>query len=628
MSSASSNQSFVREGAGYDERFPSDPRDPDASSEERNPSSTSSSLDGLETESSESSSSSLDGVDPPVQSVIGPDGRPENADYLHLYQAALEGNWDKAKTVVEQYREAIRDSITKTRESVLHIAFASKHTAFVKEVVGFLTDKDLERTNENGDTALCVAAKLGTVTIAKEMVKKNNRLPLIRSSEERTPLHIAAKLGSRDMTSYLYSVTPFEGLPPDERMEILMATITNDMYDMALEILEKDRTLATSKDAKTIAALSELAKKPFVIGSKSRLSLWQRCFNFWFKCFSDKAVIQALVHELVVRVSNEVQQFDDRRFPNIFLRAPLFDAAEFGNAEFIIILIRSHPNIILTTNNFHQSLFHIAVKNRQESVFNLLNEIGPIKEVTLSSVDIHKQNILHLAGQLAPSSRLNVVPGAALQMQRELLWFKEVEKIVPPSYLKMRNSDNLTPWEVFTDKHKELRGEGQKWMKDTVNFYIVVATLITAVVFAAAFTVPGGTNPDTGTPIMLKSIWIFFISDTIALLSSSYSILMFLLILASRFTEMDFHKELPTQWALGLITLLISIAGMVAAFSASCFLVFKSEMSWLPIAIIALAASQCCFPGLLMNLFTTPTTCAMSGLVHTITYIKLPIAEA
>ena len=67
MSSASSNQSFVREGAGYDEKFPSGPRDPDTSSEERNPSSTSSSLDGgLETESSESSSSSLDGVDPPV----------------------------------------------------------------------------------------------------------------------------------------------------------------------------------------------------------------------------------------------------------------------------------------------------------------------------------------------------------------------------------------------------------------------------------------------------------------------------------------------------------------------------------------------------------------------------------
>ena len=157
---------------------------------------------------------------------------PTRSEYLELYRPTLEGNWDKAKRVVEEYPEAIRDSITETRD-VLHIAFASKHTSFVKEVVRFLTDEDLERINVNGDTALCFAAKLGTVKIAKEMVKKNNRLPLIRSSEERTPLHIAAKLGSRDMTSYLCDVTPFEGLSPDERIEILMATITNDMYGMS-----------------------------------------------------------------------------------------------------------------------------------------------------------------------------------------------------------------------------------------------------------------------------------------------------------------------------------------------------------------------------------------------------------
>ena len=153
-----------------------------------------------------------------------------------------------------------------------------------------------------------------------------------------------------------------------------------------------------------------------------------------FKGTCDKTVIHELVQELVVRFSNEVQQFDHRRFLNIFLQAPLFDAAEFGNAEFIIILIRSYPNIILTTNNFHQSSFHIAVKNRQESVFNLLNEIGPIKEISLSYVDIYKQNILHLAGQLAPPSRLNVVPGAALQMQRELLWFKVGDCIISNSF--------------------------------------------------------------------------------------------------------------------------------------------------------------------------------------------------
>ena len=165
-----------------------------------------------------------------------------------------------------------------------------------------------------------------------------------------------------------------------------------------------------------------------------------------------------------------------------------------------------------------------------------------------------------------------------------------------PSFRKMKKWDHnyegrLTPWDLFMEKHKDLRADGEKWMKGTVNFYIVVATLISAVVFAAVITVPGGSNQETGTPILLKSIWfrVFFIFDAIALLSSSTSILVFLSILTSRFTQMDFLVSLPSKLVWGLTALFISIVGMVVAFSATCFLVFKSEMPWLPIGIIASA---------------------------------------
>ncbi|XP_075673096.1 uncharacterized protein LOC142642590 isoform X2 [Castanea sativa] len=511
--------------------------------------------------------------------------------------AALRGNWQSARAILEADRDAVRGSLTETRESVLHIAFASKHTAFVKEVVRFLTSEELEQQNVDGDTALCFAAKSGTVTIAEAMVNRNSRLLYIRSSEYRTPLHIAAKLGSREMTLYLYSRTEFRFLSIDERMEILMSTITNDMYGMshisvtyiALGILRKFDALATARNEKTIAALRELAKKPFAIGSNSQLSLWKRRFNF---CIRDKTNTQALVQEMINRISIAIQEFTGNRFSNIFLRTPLFDAAEFGNAEFLIILIRTYPDMIWTTNNFHQSLFHIAVINRQESVFKLIHEMGAMKEIILTYVDTYKQNILHLAGKLAPKARLNLVPGAALRMQRELLWFKEVERIVPPSYPKMRDNENRTPWDLFTEEHKELRREGERWMKDTVNFYIVVATLITGVVFAATFTVPGGSNQDTGIPIFSKSIWfrVLLISDAIALVFSSTSILMFLSILTSCFTEMDFLVSLPTKLELGVTALFISIAGMLVAFSATCCLVFKSEMASIPIVIFASAS--------------------------------------
>ena len=77
MSSASSNQSFVRDGVGDDEVFSSGQKDLDNSSEERSPFTTSpSSRDGgLEMDRLEGDSSDgLDDAEPPIQSVIGPDG--------------------------------------------------------------------------------------------------------------------------------------------------------------------------------------------------------------------------------------------------------------------------------------------------------------------------------------------------------------------------------------------------------------------------------------------------------------------------------------------------------------------------------------------------------------------------
>jgi len=80
MSSALSNQSFVREGAGYEEVYPSGQKDPNTLSEERYPSATSPSSrdEGLEKDRPKGESSdNLDGDEPPIQSIIGPNGPKE-----------------------------------------------------------------------------------------------------------------------------------------------------------------------------------------------------------------------------------------------------------------------------------------------------------------------------------------------------------------------------------------------------------------------------------------------------------------------------------------------------------------------------------------------------------------------
>ena len=105
---------------------------------------------------------------------------------------------------------------------------------------------------------------------------------------------------------------------------------------------------------------------------------------------------------------------------DFFLPIPGFKGVRRNKAS-----IRSYPNIIWATDKDGRSLFHIAVINRQESVFNLLYETVAVKETILTYVMKGKnENVMHLAGYLAPLNRLNIISRAALQMQRELLWFK------------------------------------------------------------------------------------------------------------------------------------------------------------------------------------------------------------
>jgi len=145
---------------------------------------------------------------------------------------------------------------------------------------------------------------------------------------------------------------------------------------------------------------------------------------------------------------------------------------------------------------------------------------------------------------------------------------------------KLKDADSAedkTPWDLFTKTHNDLKTCGETWMKDTANYSMLVAALIATVVFTATFIVPGSNTTDTGTPIFLKSKWfmVFFISNAIALLSSSTSILMFLSILNSRYCENDFLVVSPGRLMVGLTALYMSIAGMVAAFSTTCFLVYN-----------------------------------------------------
>jgi hypothetical protein len=168
---------------------------------------------------------------------------------------------------------------------------------------------------------------------------------------------------------------------------------------------------------------------------------------------------------------------------------------------------------------------------------------------------------------------------------------QEVESIVHPKVKEAINKDCLTPQQLFTEKHKDMMEAGEKWMKDTATSCTVVAALIVTIMFAAAFTVPGGNNQNTSLPMFLKEklFMLFIISDALSFFSSSTSALMFLGILTSRYAEEDFLKSLPTKMIIGLSTLFFSIATMMTAFTVALLIMLHGK-SWLVIPVICLAS--------------------------------------
>ncbi|XP_031273414.1 uncharacterized protein LOC116131895 [Pistacia vera] len=282
--------------------------------------------------------------------------------------------------------------------------------------------------------------------------------------------------------------------------------------------------------------------------------------------------------------------------------SPFLEAAKLGICEIVneILNVDFYAFTYRYKDNDH-GLLHMAILHRQERIFKIVKERNVYLH-TWKGVSKGRKtdNLLHLAGQLAASSQ---VSGAALQMQRELQWFKAVESYVHPSLQEQRNKNNKTLREVFTEEHKELVEQGEKWMKGTAASYSVVAALIITIVFTAAFAVPGDNNND-GIPNFLHDIAfiVFVISDVLALFSSTASVLMFLAILTSRYSEDDFLVSLPRKLIIGLIALFFSIASMMAAFGATLYTFLFHSWNWTIVPILLLG----CFPVTLFAILQFP----------------------
>ncbi|XP_051115130.1 uncharacterized protein LOC127240468 isoform X2 [Andrographis paniculata] len=587
--------------------------------------------------------------------------------YEVLYRAIEDGDFQKTKAMIEQTPDAVRARVSSHNDTALHVAILCGYIEIADYLVGKMEGRDLAMINDYGATALSLAAICGATKLAKLMVNMNNSLLTMENEHEdgQLPVIVAALYGQKKMVHYLYNATPKSKLSlenGENGVKLLNCLITAEIYDTASMLLKKYPRLGITPDSTGHYALKILAQKPSAFPSATKFALWEKWIYYCVRIHSpwddekgpsphgedntdnvehrtvhiheptreefDNNNMQddenptfrvpkiksihhrKLVHDesmkLLSSMFQELQTLSDMELRNMGIDSIIYDAIKHGIIEFISEMLKYKPEVIWKKDEKGRTIFAHAIVLRQESIFGLIHGLGIKKNIMARRHDAFKNNYLHLAAKLSPPSQLARVSGAALQMQRELQWFKEVESIVQPKLKDEVNENNKNPETLFTDEHKALMAEAETWMKNTAGSSMIVGTLIAAVMFTTAFTVPGGNRNDNGQPTMLEThptpFLIFMISNALSLFTSSTSLLMFLGILTARYAEEDFLKSLPTKLIFGLTCLFLSIVTMMASFGAALYLILHEKLSWITIPIIVLSVipivlfSMCQFP--------------------------------
>nr|XP_043637810.1 uncharacterized protein LOC122608792 [Erigeron canadensis] len=567
------------------------------------------------------------------------------AKYIPLHRAIERGDWDRAQQFFNKNIATLCAKISWEGETPLHLSIYKSHNLdFVENLINKIEKTSLPTlVNIYGYTTLHYAATVGNTDAAKMLVDKNPLLLFVANKDDELPLLTALRNYQEETFLYLLQETklhigvisqndscqnPFEG---KQGSLLLCGAIGRGYLDIAYELICQYPKLAISNVDNNQTPLWSIVNNQDVYLSSTPYNSYQRFIysymttgnnivdnknkdnmipdienpgtysttKFVTKCKSSYCYTvvphirrireEKLKHSkgmmILERICEEICKMEDANQICEIVDGAFNTAVLNDIPEVIETIVGFLPHAIWTRNNNHY-LPQVVARCRSEMVCRYL-EVNARNDLFRGVYDMeNNDNILHLAGKLAPISKLNLISGAALQMQKE-----EIEKFVLPSAKESRNSHGDTPIMVFREEHKDLRKEGEEWMKKTSDSYTITAALIITIVFASAITIPGGNDGNTGKPIYEtnNSFIIFAVSDAISLFTSTTSLLLFLSILTSRYHEDDFLYKLPKRLIFGLVMLFISVTSMMLAFSATLYIMFGQGRAWIIIPIVALS---------------------------------------
>lgn len=126
-------------------------------------------------------------------------------------------------------------------------------------------------------------------------------------------------------------------------------------------------------------------------------------------------------------IMQETSKLDEQQLIDIGVYQAMFKAVEYENIGLIDRCIRLNPKLLWCYDENRRNIFLYATRLRKAKIFNLLYQMNAVKKNRLTTrLDKFQNSILHQAAMLAPDNELRRISGGALQMQRELQWFKVI----------------------------------------------------------------------------------------------------------------------------------------------------------------------------------------------------------
>ena len=130
--------------------------------------------------------------------------------------------------------------------------------------------------------------------------------------------------------------------------------------------------------------------------------------------------------ELLSQMKDQILISNTQQRRTGYVIGAILRAIKEGIFEFVFDIVKADPQLAWSKDEKSANIFSVAVQYRHAKIFSLIYGLDIKSALTNSGDSSNENNLLHMAGMLAPSTSINDIPGAALQMQRELQWFKVI----------------------------------------------------------------------------------------------------------------------------------------------------------------------------------------------------------